>query len=187
MRVALVEVAQHAGEEGAERVVEEARVGEKHTRVPVELATLHKHAGKFAVGLLCERLHAVDLVAGHFAFLDIAVAWLRTGGLDAHREQTVVGAYEIEALAYVGEELLLVQHHLVGGDGQQAGILVGMIDAVARPRHAGCRVAVYGFGQDMVVVHLGQLFVHQVEVGRIGVDVYVVQRQHPPHAVKGLL
>ena len=45
----------------------------------------------------------------------------------------------------------------------------------------------YGFGQDMVVVHLGQLLVHQVEVGHIGVDVYVVQRQHPPHAVKGLL
>ena len=95
--------------------------------------------------------------------------------------------HEVESVVDVACESLLVEYGLVGRGDYDIGVGVDSCDAVCGPCGAGGGVAVYGFGQDMVVVHLGQLLVHQVEVGHIGVDVYVVQRQHPPHAVKGLL
>ena len=74
--------------------------GDEYARVPVELATLHKHSGKVALRFLGKRFHLIYVgLATQVAQLDISVAWLWSGGANAHCQQHPVLRYI--AYAYI--------------------------------------------------------------------------------------
>ena len=180
-----LEVAQHTGEDALKALGELAGVGKEDARVPIELATLHEHLGKGTLGFLCERLDLEDVgFAAEVAHLDIAVAWLGARGLDTHGEEDIVVGDVVETCLYAADEGCLVDDELVSRGDDDVGIGVAALDAHVGPRHAGCRIAVDGFYEDVAFVDVGDLLLDEGEVLLTGADEDVLQGDDLGEAVE---
>ena len=183
----LVEVAQHRGEYLAEAFYAVAGVGDEQARVPEEFAAVHEHLREAALRLLRERLYTVQVGADRLSHLYVSVARFGACGLHSHGEQTVVRRHEVESVVDVACESLLVEYGLVGRGDYDIGVGVDSCDAVCGPCGAGGGVAVYGFGEHIVLAELWQLFRHDVGVSHVGDDKDVLLRHYLGKAVVGLL
>ena len=87
VRVLKLQVTQHAGEDILEAQRQVSAVSDKHARIPVELATLHEHLGKTALGFLGKRLDAEHIgLTAQVTQLDISIARLWSRRFHAHHQ-----------------------------------------------------------------------------------------------------
>ena len=187
-RLLKLQVAQHTGEDALKTLCQLARVDHKDARIPVELATLHKHLGKLALRLLSERVHRVQIgLATQVTHLDITIAGLRTRRLHTHRQQHVVLGDITQTRLQTTHELSLVDHQLVRGRDNDVGIWLAALDAHIGPRHAGCRIAVHRLHQDVTLIHFGHLLLHQRQILLTRTDKYILKGDDLQEAIKGCL
>ena len=181
-----LEVAEHGGEDMLEGVGELAAVGHEDARIPIELATLHEHGGKLALGFLSERLDLEDVgLAAEVAHLDIAIAGLGARGLDTHGQEDIVLGDVAETRLEATHEGGLVDDELVGGGDEDVGIGIDATDAHGGPRHAGGGIAIDGLYEDVLFVDIGELLVDQREVFPAGTYIYILVRDDLDDAVVG--
>lgn len=95
--------------------------------------------------------------------------------------------YEIERFADGLEELVFLEHELVGGDDDDVGLWAACLDAVGGVGDAGRGVAPGGLGQDLVVGEEGELLLDEPDVAPIGDDVDVFSGDDFLKAVDGHL
>ena len=110
--------------------------------------------------------------------LDISVARVGTGGLDAHGHQGVVAGGEVEALADDGAEVLLVEDQVVRRGDDHFGPGVALHERVGRIGDAGGRVAADRLAEHLLRGDLGDVLQHQVLVFDVGHHEKVLGRDH---------
>lgn len=142
----------------------------EYSGVPEKLSAVDEYLRQFAVRLLGESLHLVGNVAVHgggflHAALDVAVAGLRTGRIDAQSKQLVLvrrvvhgGCNGVYEEAFIGNEMIR------GGHNHRC-IRIHVPYPGGRVCDAGCGVAAVGLGQDVLQGKVRQMLVHQVRVG----------------------
>lgn len=162
----------------------------KHSRpVPEEVALLNEDVGELVVGLLRERFHREDVVTERLVVvhLDVAVARLRPRRRDAHHQQSVVFAGELQSVEHILAVLLLLQDDLVGRCDEQGCLRVLLGDEDGAPSHSCQSAPAERLFQDVHIVHLGQLLVDERQIGHVGADVDVRRVDELGDSVVGLL
>ena len=172
------QVTQYAGEYLLKALGQVSSVRDKHTRVPIEFATLHEHLCKLTLRLLCERLHAEHLrLATQVAQLDIAIAWLRTRGLHPHHQQHIVFRHIAYPYLQTTGKRFLVHHHVVRRCYDNVGIRVYPFDTHVSPSYAGCRITVQRLYQNLVLIEVGQLLLDNGHILLTRTYIYVLFRE----------
>lgn len=153
-----------------------ADLPDEDARVPEELARLEKDLCQLEVGLFGEALDLADEAV--VRDLDVSVACVGTGGLDAHGHQRVVAGGEVEALADDGAEVLLVEDQVVRRGDDHFGPGVALHERVGRIGDAGGRVAADRLAEHLLRGDLGDVLQHQVLVFDVGHHEKVLGRDH---------
>ena len=162
--VLLVESGEHGGQELGKHLLDGLGIGGEDAGVPQELAAVHEHLGKLAIGLLGEAPHVEDVCLHRLVGLYVTIARLWPGGFHSHRHEGVVRGHEAHCRLYVLAESVVVEYELVAGHHYQHRVLVVLCHMVACPRHAGRGVAQYRLHKDVLAWQLGQLLPHDVKI-----------------------
>ena len=183
-----VYVFQHVREQPAEAMVQIAGVREDESCVPQKLAAVHEHLRKLALWLLRERLHLVEvLLLQGLALLDVAIAWLRSGGLHAHGQQQVVVRHEVKGFLDVPVEGLFVQHKLVRWHYHHLAVRIATADAHVCPGHTRGGASIHGLHHQVLFMQTRQLLSHQRGILVVGADEDVFLGEYLGKTVEGLL
>ena len=162
LREGAVKLAQHIGKNRGKAVVNGRDSGDEQPGVPQKLPALDEHLGKLPLRLLDERVdleyrRLVGRRVADVAYLQIAVARLRTGGAYAHREEALLFRGMVHRLQHIVAECSLVGDELVGGCDDKRGGGVDVLDAVGGPCRNGSGVATDRLAEQTTRRKLGQL------------------------------
>ncbi len=173
----------------AEGVQDGLRRPDEDAGVPEKLAAVEKHLGHLQVGFLREGLHLSNARPSFHAgtLLDIAVAGVGVGGLNAECQQSGAVFHEVESFRDGLPESILFEHEMVGGKGDDRGLGVEGEDMVGGPADAGGRVAAGGLEKDVALLYARELLDDDVAILAIGHQDYVFYAYDRKDALHGQL
>ena len=171
------------GQMAAEGLDYAAHLPDEDAGVPEELAALYECLRQLQIGFLGEALDAADDVV--VRLLDISVSRIGTAGLDSDGHQGVVAVGKLEALAYDGMEIGLVEDEVVGRRDDHLRLGVDLAQRVGRIGYAGCRVAPDGLAQHLPRLQLGYMLQYEVAVAAVGDDKKILDRHDGGETLEG--
>ena len=175
----------------AERVDNSAHAPDEDARVPEEVVLLDILEGCLHIGFFAEGIHAENVALARGGEtqvgLDISVARLGMGGLDAEGDDGVGFGSKLQAVLDSLLECLHVHDDVVAGCHNYVGARVALLDFPTDVADAGGRVASAGLYDDVGFGHFGQLFVYLVAVLLAGGHPYVFGQHDTFESFKGQL
>ena len=161
---------------------------DEHSGVPPELPGIEVAARQLRIGLLDEFTHlegAAILVNG-VATMQVPETGVRLGGNDTERHQgRGIGLGDLEAVVQGGAKSTHWADDVIGGDGGNDGVRVGVGDDGSRPRHGVEGIPPHGFPEDVAARHLGKDVGDDVGIGLPGAHEDVLVRDDTAHPFEG--
>ena len=119
--------------------------------------------------------------------LNVAVACLGACRCDAHHEESLVFAGELQSVEHILPVLFLVEDELVRRRHEERGLWVLLSDEHRSPCHGSQCAPSQRFFQDMLVVQFGQLFIDNRQIRHVCADVDMFRIDELADAIVGLL
>ena len=164
----LVDAAHRFGKMARERVADRPHLPHEDAGVPQIAAALHERLGAGAVGLLREATHAVLARPERIAALDVAVARLRRGRLDADRHQELAARRQRDRPPERLEEAVGIADVMIGRKHDHGRARIDALDQRGGERDRRRGVAAHRLYDDLRGGHVGKLLAKLVGVIRAG-------------------
>ncbi len=158
---------------------------DENAGVPQVFPGIEKLARRFQVGFFRKTQHFADVGDHLFAKLDVPIAGIGAGRLDAQGHQGVVPGGKIQGLADFFQKAVFLQHDVVGGRDNKVGFRVQGGQLESRVGHAGAGVVAAGFADDLIVGQFRYLRPDQVAVSGIGDHENVFRRTNGQKPLEG--